>query len=133
MNAVMVDTSAYSASLRNHAEVVRVLRGASAIHLSPVAIGELLAGFRRGKYRAKNEGELEEFMRSDRVQVPPLDGDTAERYAEIHAALLQAGAPLPTNDIWIAASAMQHGLAVLTTDKHFLKVPQILVNCFDPS
>jgi predicted nucleic acid-binding protein len=41
--------------------------------------------------------------------------------------LWSAGTPIPTNDIWIAASAMQYGLAVIKTDAHFLKVPQILV------
>jgi predicted nucleic acid-binding protein len=38
-----------------------------------------------------------------------------------------AGTPIPTNDFWIAASAMQYGLTVVTTDAHFLKIPQILV------
>ena len=31
-----------------------------------------------------------------------------------------------TNDVWIAASAMQYGLKVLTTDKHYIEVPQII-------
>ena len=130
MSALLVDTSAYSASLRNHVEVVRMLRDAPIIHFSPVVIGELMSGFRRGKYRRKNEEELEEFLRSDRVQVPQLDRDTSDRYAEIHASLLQAGTPLPTNDIWIAASAMQHGSTILTTDTHFQKIPQVIVRCY---
>ncbi len=40
--------------------------------------------------------------------------------------ILMLTAPIPTNDLWIAASAMQHGLKVLTTDKHYLEVPQII-------
>jgi predicted nucleic acid-binding protein len=41
------------------------------------------------------------------------------------------GTPIPTNDLWIAASAMQHGLKVLTTDKHYLEVPQIITEYFE--
>ena len=41
------------------------------------------------------------------------------------------GGPIPTNDVWIAASAMQHGLPVVTTDSHFSRVPQILTTLFD--
>jgi predicted nucleic acid-binding protein len=55
------------------------------------------------------------------------DEDTADRYALIVDSLRSAGTPIPTNDIWIAASAMQHGLGVLTTDDHFGRVRQIAV------
>ena len=57
----------------------------------------------------------------------PLDEGTSERYAVIVQALREAGTPIPTNDLWIAASAMQHGLKVLTTDAHFKKVAQIVL------
>ena len=42
----------------------------------------------------------------------------------------QAGTPIPTNDIWIAASAMEYGLSVVTTDQHYQKIPQIIVEYF---
>jgi tRNA(fMet)-specific endonuclease VapC len=56
--------------------------------------------------------------------------ETAERYAIILNFLWQAGTPVPTNDIWIAASAMEYGLELLTTDEHYQKVPQVIVNYF---
>jgi len=56
-------------------------------------------------------------------------GCFAQRYAAIVAYLCEQGTPIPTNDIWIAASAMQHGLKLITTDKHYLKLPQIIVEC----
>ena len=59
-----------------------------------------------------------------RVRIYPIDSGTSERYAPIWLHL--QGTLISTNDLWIAASAMQHGLVVLTVDKHFLKVPQIL-------
>lgn len=49
------------------------------------------------------------------------------KHGEIERALRRAGKPIPTNDIWIAASAMQHGLVVLTTDEHFDHIPQVRV------
>jgi predicted nucleic acid-binding protein len=60
-----------------------------------------------------------------------VGGQTAERYAAIFAFLRRQGTPIPTNDIWIAASAMEHGLSVLTRDPHFKKVPQVLVKYFE--
>jgi len=41
------------------------------------------------------------------------------------------GTPIPTNDLWIAASVMQHGLKVLTNDKHYLEVAQIITEYFE--
>jgi len=67
-----------------------------------------------------------------RVRVIPLEEDTAERYAVIWERLRAAGTPIPTNDVWIAASAMQHGLAVLTTDHHYQNVVQVLVEYVAP-
>lgn len=54
-----------------------------------------------------------------------VDAETSKRYALILCALRRAGAPVATNDVWIAASAMQHGLEVLTYDADFEKVPQV--------
>lgn len=94
-------------------------------------IGGLLAGFMRGKHRAKNESELRTFLSSPRVAVLVLEQETAARYAVILTALRNAGTPIPTNDIWIAATAMQHGLRTLTTDAHSLKVPQVITDYFE--
>jgi len=127
MTAVLLDTSAYSALRRGHPEVVSQLGRSARVCLNPIVLGELHAGFRKGVRRGKNEQELEEFLESPRVDVLSVDEDTAERYAVIWHALREAGTPVPTNDLWISATAMQHGLAVLTTDGHFLKVKQIVV------
>ena len=83
--------------------------------------------FGKGRQGRKNEGYLRRFTSSSRVTMVSIDAETSERYAFILNALWGAGTPVPTNDIWIAASAMQHGLALLTTDSHFLKISQVLV------
>lgn len=130
MMGVMLDTSAYSAFMRGHPAINEALQQADEIVLNPIIYGELLAGFRRGKHRVKNERELQTFLASSRVKVVELDEETAERYAVILNALWGAGTPIPTNDIWIAASAMQYGLPILTTDAHYQRVAQVITYCF---
>jgi tRNA(fMet)-specific endonuclease VapC len=132
MTRLLLDTSAYSAFMRGHEGVQNLLRRAEEIYVNPIVLGELRAGFGGGRQGRKNEGYLQRFILSPRVTVLSVDAETSERYAFILNALWEAGTPAPTNDIWIAASAMQHGLAVLTTDTHFLKITQILVYCLKP-
>ena len=129
---VLVDTSAYSAFMRGHQEMKLALQRAEEIYLSPIVLGELQSGFRRGKHRAENEKGLDEFLDAPRVELLPILDSTAVRYAEILTYLRGAGNPIPTNDVWIAASAMEHGLRVVTTDKHFQEVPQILADYWEP-
>ena len=127
MKALLLDSSAYSAFMRGDPDIKLALQQADEIYLSPIVLGELMSGFLRGKYRRKNEQELAAFLSSPRVRTLQIDEGTAERYAVILNSLWAAGTPIPTNDLWIAASAMQHGFHLLTTDTHYTKVPQILV------
>jgi len=128
MTRLLLDTSGYSAFMRGHSEVVAVLQEADEVCFNPIVLGELIAGFIRGKRRKKNESELKMFLQSPRVKILDVNAETAERYAAILNSLWKAGTPIPTNDIWIAATAMQHGLHLLTTDAHYQKVSQIIVN-----
>jgi predicted nucleic acid-binding protein len=125
---VMMDTSAYTAFLRGNPRVKEAVQQANEIVLSPVVLGELLAGFLMGRNEKKNRAILRDFFSSPRVVMVEMDEGTSERYAVILQSLRMKGTPIPTNDVWIAASAMQHGLKVLTTDKHYLEVAQILTD-----
>lgn len=107
------------------------MQEADEISLNAVILGELKAGFRRGRHRERNERELSEFLASSRVRVLGLDEETSELYAVIADSLRSAGNPIPTNDVWIAATAMQHGLKVLTTDRHFRLVRQVVAEGFE--
>jgi predicted nucleic acid-binding protein len=119
--------------MRGDEAVKETLQTVDAIYLSSVVLGELRVGFMRGRTRQKNEDRLRQFLASSRVSTVAVDDETAQRYAVILNSLWNAGTPIPTNDIWIAASAMQYGLAVVTTDAHFLKIPQILVSYTSPA
>lgn len=131
MRRVLLDTSAYSAFLRGHPGVKLAIQRADEIYVNAVMLGELLAGFVRGGREERNREQLQTFLASPRVNVLGVDEETAERYAVILKSLWEAGTPIPTNDIWIAASAMQHGLRLVTTDSHFRKVTQIIVDFYE--
>lgn len=128
---VMMDTSAYPAFLRGSPEVKEAVQQADEIVFNPVVLGELIAGFLMGRNERKNRAILKDFLSSPRVIVAEIDEETSERYAVIVQSLRMKGTPIPTNDLWISASAMQHGLKVLTTDKHYLEVPQIITEYFE--
>jgi len=132
MSRVALDTSAYSAFKRNHTEVVRRLRRAREILIPTIVLGELLGGFEAGGRARRNRDELRHFIESPRVRLAPITRETAERYAAIYASLRASGHPIPTNDLWIAASTMEHGTELLTLDRDYRHVPQILVALFDP-
>lgn len=127
---LLLDTSAYSAFMRGHEDIRFAVRSNEEIFLNSIVIGELTAGFIKGNRRKKNEAELRRFLASPRVGLLDVTEETAERYALILNGLWQAGTPIPTNDIWIAASAMEYGLRVVTTDDHYQKIPQIMVDYF---
>jgi tRNA(fMet)-specific endonuclease VapC len=132
VSGLLLDTSAYSAIRRGDRRLLEPIQEASELFLTPVVIGELLYGFLGGRLEAKNRGLLREFVASPRVGVLPLDEETGERYAVIRDYLRRQGKPVPVNDLWISASAAQHGLRVLTLDEHFKSVPHVLIEYFDP-
>ncbi len=128
---VMMDTSAYGAFLRGSPGIKEAVQEADEIVFNPVVLGELKAGFLLGKNEKRNRGILKDFLSSPRVTLVEIDEETSERYAVIVQSVRVRGTPIPTNDLWIAASAMQHGLKVLTTDKHYLNVSQIITEYFE--
>jgi len=127
MTPLMLDTSAYTAFKLGDSAALEAIRKAPKILIPLIVFGELLAGFEAGSRREQNRQELTAFLQSSRVQLVPVIADTAERYARIYAYLRQKGRPIPTNDLWIAASAMEHSAELLTADRHFYHVPQIIV------
>jgi len=128
---ILLDTSAYSALFKGDEKTRTILQEVEEVALTPIVLGELIAGFVGGRSEEKNRRLLKEFLGTPRVRIYPLDGETSERYAAVWLYLRQEGTPIPTNDLWIAASAMQHGLAVLSADKHFLKVPHVLTRILE--
>lgn len=125
MSAYCLDTSAYSDFRRGNEELAELLDRAELVGVSTVALGELHTGFLLGDRRRRNEAELEVFLDNPAVEVLQVDYETSRHYAEIVAELRKSGTPLPTNDIWIAASAARNATTVLTCDDHFERIGRV--------
>lgn len=126
---VILDTSAAVAHLRGVAAVTArlqtLLRAQETLYLPLTAWGELLFGAYHAGQPARELANLAEFARGT-MRLLPTDR-TADEYAKLKQALAVAGAPIPENDIWIAAYALEHGLPLATRDAHFVRVPGLLV------
>ena len=128
---LMLDTSAIAGFFKGDPTVAGYVKTSDELYVNPVVSGELLAGFKAGRSERENIELLSRFLTSPRMRSLDIDMETSERYAVIQSGLRKKGTPIPTNDIWIAATAMQYGLRLLTADRHFLKVPQIIVDFFE--
>jgi tRNA(fMet)-specific endonuclease VapC len=80
---LLVDTSAYSAFMRGHGDTKVALQEADEIFVNSIVLGELRAGFMKGRRRRRNEDELSRFLGSPRVKLLDVTEETAERYAII--------------------------------------------------
>lgn len=127
MKSILIDTNVYSAFKANDPEVVRRFRSCEAIHLNITVLAELVAGFKAGSKEAQNREELKAFLNSPRVSLDELTEATAEFYAHLYLMLRVKGTPIPTNDLWIAASALQHGCALYSLDRHFRAIDGLLL------
>jgi tRNA(fMet)-specific endonuclease VapC len=116
---ILLDAGAYSDLARGHLPLADRVRLAEAVLFSSVVAGELLGGFRRGSRLRENLADLQRFLAQPRVHLLPVGWTTAERYSRIYAALRRRGKPIPTNDMWIAAQAMETGAELLSSDAHF--------------
>jgi tRNA(fMet)-specific endonuclease VapC len=125
LTSFCLDTSAYSNFRRGNEELATLLDQAELVGVSTVALGELRTGFLLGGRRQRNETELDAFLESAVVATLPVDSETSRQYAEIVAELRRAGTPVPTNDIWIAATAARNGITVLTCDDHFERIGRV--------
>jgi tRNA(fMet)-specific endonuclease VapC len=124
---VLLDTSAYSQMRRGHQAILDVVRRSETIALSAIVLGELHSGFRAGNRCAENTANLAQFLSKPSVRVLNVTEETSLRYAEIDVYLRKRGRPIPSNDVWIAAVALEHGLHLITLDAHFREIPLLLI------
>ena len=124
---VCLDTNAYARLMQAHKPLQDLLERVERIFLPAVVLGELHAGFQLGARAPDNVAQLETFLGLPGVDVADTTADVAIRYGVLVRDLREAGTPLPTNDIWIAATAAELGARLVTYDAHFDKVPGLPV------
>jgi tRNA(fMet)-specific endonuclease VapC len=120
-----LDTNRYTDLGRGVEEVARRIREAEEIVLPFATLAELRAGFFSGSREEENERRLIQFLGTPRVSVAFADEQTIHHYARIFGQLKKQGTPIPANDMWIAAIALQHNLVLYARDRHFDHLPQI--------
>lgn len=123
---ISLDTNAYS-DLKKGTRWVHEVATASEVRICATVIGELRYGFGLGKRKAKNLRELEEFLDDPAVTQAVISDPTATLYGDLKRYLRAKGTPIPENDIWIAASCLEGGAVLLTSDRHFEHLPQVSV------
>jgi tRNA(fMet)-specific endonuclease VapC len=119
-----LDTVAYSHFKRGDWHLAEMLDQAEWIGFPVIVIGELQAGFTRGARLTRNLAELDEFLALPVVETLPVTRQIAEIFGELIADLRTRGTPVPTNDIWIAATCIRAGATLLTWDGHFRLMPR---------
>jgi len=122
---ILIDTNCYRDILADVFGIAQSSRRADRIYIPFIALAELRAGFRGGRHASANEAALVRFLNRPRVRMLYPDEGTTHHYAQFYHQLRQQGTPIPTNDIWIAALAKQHGLLLYSRDKHFDLLPQL--------
>lgn len=114
---MILDTNAVSGVLAGDLALAAVLDPEPRHHLPVVVIGEYRYGLLRSKHRRELDPLLDQLV--DESIVLNLDQVTANTYAALRHQLRAQGTPIPENDVWIGALALQHRLRVVTRDQHF--------------
>ncbi len=113
----LLDTNAVIRVFAGEPAVAGALKEAREVFLSTIVLGELYFGARKSRHVQRNLARIDEFAASSALLT--LDVETVRKYGEVKNGLRQKGRPIPENDIWVAAIALQHGLTILTRDDHF--------------
>ena len=122
---IIIDTNRYRDFCEAKTEAIDIIRKADTIFLPFIVLAELRAGFVVGKKGSENEKILVRFINKPRVTILYPDEDTTFHYAYLFKQLRAQATPIPTNDLWIAALAVQHNLLLFSRDVHFNHLPQI--------
>jgi tRNA(fMet)-specific endonuclease VapC len=123
---VALDTNRITDLFRGDLELAEQLGTAEEVWIPLFALGEIKAGFQGGTQQRRNESLLNRLLAKSTVGVLLPGRETAEHYARIFVQLKRAGTPVPDNDLWIAALALEHDLVLITRDRHFERIPQVI-------
>lgn len=124
---LLIDTSAYSAFNRGDERLRAHITPDHELLVPLIVLGELRAGFAVGGRQIENERLLQRFLDSPNVFTVTLSDQTSRHYSAVYRSLRLAGRPIGTNDMWIAAMALEHDLSLLTLDGDFCSIPDLQI------
>ena len=119
-NKFLLDTNIVIEVFDGNTVIADKINQLSEFYISAVVLGELYIGINRVTNKAKHLKKLNEFLKL--CVVINIDSATATYYGKIIADLYKKGKPLPVNDVWIAASVIQHKFTLVTRDNHFNEI-----------
>jgi tRNA(fMet)-specific endonuclease VapC len=123
---VALDTNRLTDLFNGDAALAERLGICDEVWIPLVVLAEMKAGFCGGTQRQRNEILLQRLLGKTTVELLLPSRETAEHYARLFVQLKGAGTPIPDNDLWIAALMLEHDLLLLTRDRHFQRIPQLL-------
>lgn len=124
---LLLDTSAYSGFNRGDNRLKDYFRTDREMLVPLITLGELRAGFALGTKKEENEALLQKLLDSSIVSTITISDETTKLFAAIFQRLKLAGTPINTNDMWIAALALEHDCLLVTLDLDFRRVPDLLI------
>jgi len=92
-------------------------------YLCHTVLGELFYGAERSAHPKLNQERIQRLAKG--CPVLETTRETAQIYGAIKGKLMAKGRPIPENDYWIAATALQYGLVVASRDPHFDDVDEL--------
>ena len=116
----LLDTNIVIATFSQDVAVAVKLSTAAEVFVPSIVIGELYFGAYKSTRIQDNITRTTEFIAANTILV--CDVNTAQFYGQIKNALKVKGRPIPENDMWIAAVAMQHDLTLVSRDAHLGEV-----------
>ena len=122
VNRLVLDTGAYSNLRAGHVQVLDHVSDALVVVMPVTVLGELEAAFELGRRTQENRRALAEFLAEPFASVLEVTTITVRYYARKFASLCRAGAPIPVNDVWIAAATMECNGHLLTFDRDFSRI-----------
>jgi tRNA(fMet)-specific endonuclease VapC len=123
---VSLDTNRLTDLLRGDSALAERLGACEEVWIPLIVLAEIKAGFYGGGQHHRNQALLQRLLSKSTVGVLLPGRETAEQYARLFVQLKRAGTPVPDNDLWIAALALEHDLLLITRDRHFARIPQLL-------
>ena len=124
----VLDTNIVIALFANDTAVTSNLRNAQEVFVPSTVVGELYYGAQRSGRVKQNVAQIDSFRAANTILV--CDGATASVYGIVKNELRKKGRPIPENDIWIAAIALQHNLTLVTRDAHFKEVDGLQIEAW---
>jgi tRNA(fMet)-specific endonuclease VapC len=121
-----LDTNRLTDLFKGDTSLAERLETCDEVWIPLIVLAEIMAGFYGGVQEQRNQILLRKLLSKDTFQVLLPARETAEQYARLFVQLKRAGTPIPDNDLWIAALALEHDLTLITRDRHFQHIPQLL-------